>query len=297
MITFNKKPKECIVSNQKEVYIFEDMQTNIDEETVNAFGEEWEHFNTFTDTEIQTAGDQYFDIIDKEWLKDKHALDVGCGSGRWTKYVSQFAGFVEAIDPSKAVFASAKLLQKTPNTRISKAGVDNIPFENSSFDFVFSLGVLHHIPDTQLAMQRCVEKLKPQGKFLVYLYYNFEQRGVLFKSIFFVSHMLRLIISKLPASLKRLVCDLIAIVIYSPLIYLSKIIEKLGFTKLSNQIPLSYYKSHSFFIVRNDALDRFGTPLEQRFSRAEITKMMENCGLKNIIISENEPYWHAVGEK
>jgi hypothetical protein len=109
--------------------------------------------------------------------------------------------------------------------------------------------------------------------------------------------MLRLIISKLPASLKRLVCDLIAIVIYSPLIYLSKIIEKLGFPKLSNQIPLSYYKSHSFFIVRNDALDRFGTPLEQRFSRAEITKMMENCGLKNIIISENEPYWHAVGEK
>ncbi len=297
MISFNKNPKERIVSNQKEIFVFEENHTNFDEDTVNSFGEEWEHFNTFTDAEIKTAGDQYFDIVDKEWLKGKHALDVGCGSGRWTKYVSQYAGFVEAIDPSKAVLASAKLLQESPNTRISKAGVDNIPFEDNSFDFVFSLGVLHHIPNTQLAMQRCVEKLKPEGKFLVYLYYNFEQRGVLFKSLFFLSHIIRLVISKLPASLKRLVCDLIAVVVYLPLIYISKIIEKLGFSNLSNQIPLSYYKSHSFFIVRNDALDRFGTPLEQRFSRAEITKMMENCGLKNIIISENEPYWHAIGEK
>ena len=297
MISFNKNPKERIVSNQKEIFVFEENHTNFDEDTVNSFGEEWEHFNTFTDAEIKTAGDQYFDIVDKEWLKGKHALDVGCGSGRWTKYVSQYTGFVEAIDPSKAVLASAKLLQESPNTRISKAGVDNIPFEDNSFDFVFSLGVLHHIPNTQLAMQRCVEKLKPEGKFLVYLYYNFEQRGVLFKSLFFLSHIIRLVISKLPASLKRLVCDLIAVVVYLPLIYISKIIEKLGFSNLSNQIPLSYYKSHSFFIVRNDALDRFGTPLEQRFSRAEITKMMENCGLKNIIISENEPYWHAIGEK
>ena len=132
MIPFSSDFSHKEELGQKTIYFFDAIQKNIDAKTVDSFGEEWEHFNTFTDEEITIAGDQYFDIIDKEWLKGKHALDVGCGSGRWTKYVSQFAGFVDAIDPSKAVFASAKLLQNTPNTRISKAGVDNIPFENSS---------------------------------------------------------------------------------------------------------------------------------------------------------------------
>jgi hypothetical protein len=49
--------------------------------------------------------------------------------------------------------------------------------------------------------------------------------------------------------------------------------------------------------MKNDALDRFGTPLEQRFSKTEIVRMMECCGLKNIIVSEKEPYWHAIGQK
>jgi 2-polyprenyl-3-methyl-5-hydroxy-6-metoxy-1,4-benzoquinol methylase len=297
MIPFSSDFSHKEEIGQKTIYFFDAIQKNIDAKTVDSFGEEWEHFNTFTDEEITIAGDQYFDIIDKTWLEGKTALDVGCGSGRWTKYVAQYAHFVEAIDPSKAVYSSAQLLQEVPNTRISNAGVDNIPFEDHSFDFVFSLGVLHHIPDTQLAMQQCVAKLKPQGKFLVYLYYNFEQRGLLFKAVFMLSNLIRLWISKMPSFLKKVCCDFIALLVYLPLVFLSKCIEKIGLKKISNQIPLSYYKSHSFYIMRNDALDRFGTPLEQRFSRAEITEMMQKCGLKNIIISENEPFWHAVGEK
>jgi hypothetical protein len=112
-----------------------------------------------------------------------------------------------------------------------------------------------------------------------------------------LSNLIRLWISKMPSFLKKVCCDFIALLVYLPLVFLSKCIEKIGLKKISNQIPLSYYKSHSFYIMRNDALDRFGTPLEQRFSRAEITEMMQKCGLKNIIISENEPFWHAVGEK
>ena len=49
--------------------------------------------------------------------------------------------------------------------------------------------------------------------------------------------------------------------------------------------------------MRNDALDRFGTPLEQRFNKSEIKAMMESGGLKNIVFSANAPYWHAIGQK
>ena len=73
--------------------------------------------------------------------------------------------------------------------------------------------------------------------------------------------------------------------------------KKIGLKKIAKKVPLSYYSDKSFWIMKNDALDRFGTPLEQRFSRQEIEEMMLSCGLKNITFSEKEPYWHAVGQR
>ena len=67
--------------------------------------------------------------------------------------------------------------------------------------------------------------------------------------------------------------------------------------KWGDKIPLSYYRNKSFNVVRNDALDRFGTPLEQRFSKVQITSMMEKAGLSDIHFSKNQPYWHVIGRK
>jgi hypothetical protein len=62
-------------------------------------------------------------------------------------------------------------------------------------------------------------------------------------------------------------------------------------------VPLSYYLGKSLNIIRNDALDRFGTPLEQRFSRAQIERMLVDARLGDVVFSDDEPYWHAVGRR
>jgi hypothetical protein len=49
--------------------------------------------------------------------------------------------------------------------------------------------------------------------------------------------------------------------------------------------------------MRNDALDRFGTRLEQRFTRPEIADMMQRAGLERIVFSDRMPFWCAVGYK
>ena len=49
--------------------------------------------------------------------------------------------------------------------------------------------------------------------------------------------------------------------------------------------------------MRTDALDRFGTRLEKRFTKNQISKMMEEAGLENILFSDLKPYWHVVGYK
>ena len=61
---------------------------NIDWKVVESFGEEWNKFHTFSDEEIEKAGDEYFDIVDRTLLnRHSYAIDIGCGSGRWTVLV------------------------------------------------------------------------------------------------------------------------------------------------------------------------------------------------------------------
>ena len=298
-VPYNRQPESMVVSGEVRIPSFvKEGDANIDWTTVESFGEEWTKFSTFSDNDIEHVGSDYFDIIDDSMLNaNSVALDVGCGTGRWTRYIRNRCRFVEAIDPSKAVVTATAMLKDCDNIRISHADVDNIPFDDESFDFVFSLGVLHHIPDTSAAMQRCVEKVKMNGHFLVYLYYNLDNKGFASKAIFHTMNALRWGVCRLPPRTKRFACDLLALGIYLPNALATHAIKALIPGELYKKVPLAYYHDKSINVMRNDSLDRFGTPLEQRFSKAEIIKMMQACGLGDIRVSEHRPYWHAVGTK
>jgi ubiquinone/menaquinone biosynthesis C-methylase UbiE len=272
---------------------------NVDIKTIESFGNEWNAFSSFDENEIQRIGNEYFDIVTNKHIdKTSTVLDVGCGTGRWSRYIAQHVKHIEAIDPSSAIFNAVDFNHSIQNIRFSQAGVDCIPFENNSFDLVFSLGVLHHIPDTQRAMQACVEKVKLNGYFLVYLYYNFDNRGIAYKLLFQCSNLLRRGICKLPFSLKRFVCSSIGLLVYWPFARIGTVLKKmLPKANFYKKLPLYYYHDKSLHIMKNDSLDRFGTPLEQRFTKAQITNMMEKCGLDEIVFSDSTPYWHAIGKK
>jgi hypothetical protein len=88
--------------------------------------------------------------------------------------------------------------------------------------------------------------------------------------------------------------QILAIFVYFPLARTAKLLEKFGMKV--ETFPLSQYRNNSFYTMRTDALDRFGTQLEQRFTKVEIQQMMENCGLENITFSETS-FWTAIGYK
>jgi NDP-sugar pyrophosphorylase family protein len=87
--------------------------------------------------------------------------------------------------------------------------------------------------------------------------------------------------------------QVLAALIYWPLARAAKLFEALGFS-VSN-LPLSAYRDCGFYVMRTDALDRFGTRLEQRFTKADIKLMMDSAGLENIKFSDETPLWCAVG--
>lgn len=271
---------------------------NIDQSVVDTFGEEWLKFHEFDEQELIEMGNTYFDILTSGMINSNtYAIDFGCGTGRWSRYLQNKVQRIEAIDPSNAVLAADKLLESIPNVRVIKAAIEDVPFLDETFDFGMSIGVLHHIPNTQKAMQDCVQKIKKGGYFYVYLYYALDGRGVIFKSLFYLSNIVRRIIAWLPSLPKKIVCDLIALLVYWPLATIGKIVRQIGLKRLSQMIPLAAYQDRSFFVMRNDALDRFGTQLEQRFTKSEVLLMMEQSGLSEIIVSDKIPYWHAVGKR
>jgi len=175
-----------------------------------------------------------------------------------------------------------KILQET-------VGANSIPAE--SLDLAMSLGVLHHIPDTGLAIKDIASKIKSDGIFLCYLYYKLENKPVFYRGLFWASNSLRWVISRLPYAMRRLVAQIIARAVYLPLARASKVLGNKG--KDVSNFPLHHYADMPFVMLQNDALDRFGTRLEQRFSKKEIVVLLENAGfdLSTLKFSDVEPFW------
>jgi len=167
--------------------------------------------------------------------------------------------------------------------------------KDNSQDFGYSLGVLHHLPNTLLALKSCTRKLKSGAPFLLYLYYSFDNKPKWFKIIWKISDIVRISIYNLPFFLKYPISQFIAFLVYFPFSKILKILKK-NKIEIKN-FPLSYYHDKSFYIMRTDALDRFGTKIEKRFSRNEIEIMMKKSQLKNIKFSIKQPYWVAIGTK
>ena len=270
---------------------------NFDSSVIEGFGDEWSRFDqsALDDRELSQMFENYFGIFPWSQLPDNAVgFDLGCGSGRWAKLVAPRVGTLHLIDPSSALDVAKRNLSDAENCVFHKAAVDNIPLANESCDFGYSLGVLHHIPDTGAGLASCVAKLKHGAPFLLYLYYRFDNRPWWFRSIWKASEVLRFIISRSPHSVRYLLSQAASIGIYFPLAKLAKILETRGYD-VSN-LPLAHYRNNSFYTMRTDALDRFGTRLEKRFTRTEIDEMMREAGLENVIFG-SAPYWTAVGFK
>lgn len=273
------------------------MRENRDENVIAGFGDEWSRFDQseLTAKELQSMFDNYFNIFPWDELpQNAVGFDLGCGSGRWAKLVAPRVAKLHLIDPSDALDVAKRNLSHFDNCEFHRADVENIPLENNSADFGCVLGVLHHIPDTVAGIRACVEKLKPGAPFLLYLYYRFDNRPMWFRGLWKISDIFRKGISSLPHFLRYGFSQVFAATVYFPLARFSMIGERMGMN-VSN-IPLSQYRNNSFYTMRTDALDRFGTGLEKRFTKKEIYEMMTACGLDDIKFSETS-FWTAVGKK
>jgi hypothetical protein len=162
-------------------------------------------------------------------------------------------------------------------------------------DFGYTLGVLHHVPNTAAGLRACVSKLKRGAPLLVYLYYAFDNRPPWFRRVWQITNVGRQIISRMPFAARLALSQAIAAGVYLPLARTAALLERAGMDV--DAFPLSIYRNRSFYVLQTDALDRFGTRLERRFTAAQVREMMLAAGLANVRFDDSPPYWCAVGER
>lgn len=275
-----------------------DSSANADARVIDDFGAEWARFDQsgLDEAERQRLFAAYFAIFPWERLpQDALGMDIGCGSGRWAQGVAPRVGRLMAVDPAAAALAVARRnLSGQENVTFHQADVDHLPVEDAGLDFAYSLGVLHHLPDTAQAIRTVARKLKPGAPFLIYLYYALDNRPTWFRGLWRASNLVRRGIASAPRPLKHLACEAIAALVYWPLARGARWAERAAGMDVSN-FPLSAYRKLSYYTMRTDALDRFGTRLEHRFNRRQIREMLEAAGFVDIVFHDSEPFWCALG--
>jgi SAM-dependent methyltransferase len=275
---------------------------NLDVRVARGFGREWSTFRQDADhlsqAQRQAIFDDYFRIFPWHLLPPDGGvgLDAGCGTGRWSVLVAPRVRHLHLIDPSAEALSVAKQnLRGINNVSYHLDSVATMPLPAKSLDFAFSLGVLHHVPDTGAAIAAIADKLKPNAPFLVYLYYALDNRPRWYRLLWRVTDLARFLVSRLPHPFRLLISQAAAALIYWPLARVARFMARHG--RRPSALPLSYYADKSFYVMRTDAYDRFCTRLEKRFRRNEIERMLTRARFKDITFSENPPFWCAVGVK
>ena len=275
---------------------------NLDLRVARGFGREWSTFRQDSDhlsqQQRQAIFDDYFRIFPWHLLPPSGGvgLDVGCGTGRWSMLVAPRVAHLHLLDASAEALNVAKQnLRGVNNVSYHLDSVAAIPLPPKSLDFAFSLGVLHHVPDTEAAIGAIADKLKPRAPFLIYLYYALDNRPVWYRLLWRLTNLARLVVSRLPHPLRLVISQTVAALIYWPLARIAQLMERHG--RPSGALPLAYYADKSFYVMRTDAYDRFCTRLEKRFKRSEIERMLSRAGFTDIKFSDKQPFWCAVALK
>lgn len=251
-----------------------------------SFGEEWQEYSAIL-PEHEEEFRRYFDLVDLDSLRDKRLVDLGCGIGRWSYFLKDRCRELVLIDFSEAIFVARKNLRDAQNTLFFLGDIRHLPFRRDFADFAFSLGVLHHLPEDALELVRSLRDSAPE--LLVYLYYALENRPAYFRLLLAGATLLRRTVSRSRSPwFRRAFARVATVSFYVPLIALGRALEPFG---VADRVPLyDTYRGKSLQRIEQDAYDRFCTPIERRYTRAQIASLRD--AFSEVRISERRPYWH-----
>jgi SAM-dependent methyltransferase len=247
--------------------------------TQASFGYEWTHFHDWKQSG-ETNFNDYFQGLDLSSLRGALVLDAGCGMGRHARQIAPHAGHVVAVDFSRAIDQAARNVAELPNVSCVQADLLALPLADGAFDFVYSLGVLHHLAETERALRGLVAKLRPGGRLRIYLYWN--KHGWKGRVLAVVTAARR-VTTRMPFPALRALCRVLSVGLFGAVVLPYRALSAVGVRGLDDW-PLFVYSKYPFNVLYNDQFDRFSAPIEKRYDPDDARRLLEAAGLRQVTV-------------
>jgi len=238
----------------------------------------WEWRNIYRENNFEKNNFLHFTgpFITEKTLKHKMVIDIGCGSGRFTKWGTKLGTkVVFGTDLGESVEVAYQMTKKFDNVCIVQADIYNMPF-NNIFDIAYSIGVLHHLPQPQKGFLKLPKVLKKTGKMLIWVYNRRNNN----RAIYFYEPV-RAILKYLPKPMLLKLCYLPAFGVHL-FNYLTTWLNFIEQYEMAKKVPFSYYANFPFNMKLNDAFDVLATPKSNYYYVEEIEKWFKSAKLKDI---------------
>jgi SAM-dependent methyltransferase len=261
--------------------------------TRESFGYQWTHFHEMA-TDFRQNFLQYIHPVDEAFFPGKLGIDVGCGFGRHIYNAAKFGAEMVGLDISDAIESTRKNTEGMPNVHLVQASIYEPPFVDGTFDFAYSIGVLHHLPDPEAGFQRVAAMVKARGSVFIWVYS--KRRAV----ANLLLECARAITTRLPAALQNAISWTSAVIDWALFITPYKALAAVA-PSVAAKLPLPrlrLYSHYPFQVVWADWFDRLAAPIRFYYDDRDLDGWVARARLTHTTISPTGLFgWRAYGER
>lgn len=256
--------------------------------TAESFGYEWTAFEANND-EDESFWRRHSSDLDLSGMGDALAIDAGCGKGRYTRFMAPHVGRMVALDASDATAVAARNMASLANVAVVRADLRDIPFEESAFDLVSSIGVLHHLADPHDGFLRLTRLLAPGGTMFLYLYSRSGSPGLRSTGLAAATAIRRLTV-RVPHRALRALSVPVAALLWLTLVVPGALGDRFRIRRLSS-LPMHTYRGKPFRSLWLDTFDRLSAPLEHRYLWSELEPWFDEAGLEVVAVRDDAGFY------
>jgi SAM-dependent methyltransferase/uncharacterized protein YbaR (Trm112 family) len=220
-------------------------------------------------------------------------IEGGCGNGKDTARLalSNPDSMIIAVDLSEGAYVAQRRLQALgiKNVQIIRADLANLPIRSDIFEWGYSFGVLHHMPDPNAGLKEMSRVLKRNAQIALYLYSDLREKPMLRVGVL-ATGVLRVLTKKLPLVWLRFLCIFLMPFVFVFLTLPARVLKGVGLARLAQKIP--HHHNKSFLSLFGELYDRLGAQIEFRYNQQTLVKLYENSGMK-MIGTGQIPIWRG----
>lgn len=264
----------------------------LNERTRRSFGYQWTVFGEMAE-QFEADFLNYIHPLPPEFFRGKLGLDAGCGFGRHLYHASRFGARMVGLDFSHAIFRAGEVTRELDGVACVQGDLLSPPLRPRTFDFVYSIGVLHHLPDPEAGFRSLLQLLRPGGAVFIWVYSKSRAATNA------VLEVVRSVTSRLPFPAIKIIAFVAALLDWCGFILPYRFARGLFGSQIDRFVfsRIQIYACYPFQVVVADWFDRLSAPIRHYFDSRDLDGWATRAGLVNVRISPTGLYgWRLYGE-